>query len=166
MAFTELDRRFDVFSRFARRYLVDADQRAVYLALVGEPEMAWRAETLASRLGLRIDAVRKVLSDFEAGGIVASRTEGGDRSFVWRSDVAYLLNEHEEAELPVDPVCQMAVVEDSTYRARDPDGQEYVFCSSACLETFRALVDRPNGGARLARLRGERPRARPTETVS
>jgi YHS domain-containing protein len=167
MVFTEGDGRFDVFNRFARRYLADADQRAVYAALVGELGVVWRVETLASRLGLRIDAVLKVLSVFEAAGIVASRTEDGDRCFVWRSDVGYLFDGREEAELPVDPVCQMSVVEDSPYRTRDPRGREYVFCSSKCLETFRALMDRPDGGARLTRLREERQlRSRPTEAVS
>jgi YHS domain-containing protein len=167
MVFTERDQRFDVFSRFARRYLADADQRAVYLALVGEPGVVWRVEALASRLGLRVDVVRKALSVFEAGGIVASRAEDGDRCFIWRSDVGYLFDDREEAELPVDPVCQMSVVEDSMYRARDREGNEYVFCSSTCLETFRALMDRPDGGARLTRLREARGhRSRPTETVS
>jgi YHS domain-containing protein len=153
MGFTERDRRFDVFSRFERRYLMDADPRAVYLALVGEPGVAWRVEALASRVGQRVDVVRKVLSVFEAAGIVASRAEEGDRCFVWRSDVGYLFDDREEAELPVDPVCQMSVVEDSTYRARGPDGREYVFCSSTCLETFRAWMDRQDGGAGPTRLR-------------
>ena len=153
MGFTERDRRFDVFSRFARRYLGDADQRAVYLALVGEPGMVWRVETLASRVDLRVDVVRKVLSVFESAGIVAPRAEEGDRCFVWRSDVGYLFDDREEAELPVDPVCQMSVVEDSTYRARDPHGREYVFCSSTCLETFRDLMDRVDGGTGPTRLK-------------
>lgn len=149
MTFKEEDARFDVFSRFERRYLMDADQRAVYLALVGEPEAVWRVETLASRLALPVDVIREVLSVFEAGGIVESRVDDGDRSFVWRSDIGYLFDGRDAAELPVDPVCQMSVVEDSTYRARGPDGREYVFCSSACLETYRALTDRPSGEAML-----------------
>ena len=153
MGFTERDRRFDVFSRFARRYLGDADQRAVYLALVGEPGMVWRVETLASRVDLRVDVVGKVLFLFEAAGIVTSRAEDGDRGFVWRSDVGYLFDDREEGELPVDPVCQMSVVEDSTYRARDPHGREYVFCSSTCLETFRDLMDRVDGGTGPTRLK-------------
>lgn len=151
MAFMEGDRRFDVFSRFARRYLADAAQRAVYLALVGEPGVAWRVETLASRIGLRVDVVRKVLSVFEGASIVESRAEDGDRCFVWRSDVGYLFEDGEEAEPPVDPVCQMSVAEDSTYRARDPRGHEHVFCSLTCLETFRALMDRPDGRIGLTR---------------
>lgn len=142
MAFTELDPRFDVFSQFARRCLVDADRRTIYQALVDRPGVGWQVETLAATVGLRVDIVRDAISMFEAAGVVASQGEEESRSYVWRSDVVYLFG---ESELPVDPVCQMSVVEDSTYRARDREGHERVFCSATCLETFRAAMDRMDG---------------------
>ncbi len=166
MAFTERDRRFEVASH-GRRYLADAGELAVYLALVGEPGKVWRAEALAARLDLQVDIVRKVLSAFEVAGIVQSGIERGDRGFAWRSDVRYVLDDREEVELPVDPVCQMSVVKDSPYRARDPRGHEYVFCCSKCLETFRTLMNHPDGAARLSRVREmRRMGSRPAETAS
>lgn len=146
MAFTETDPRFDVFSDFARRCLVDADRRAIYQALVDRPGVGWQVETLAATVGLRVDVVRDAVSTFEAAGVVASQGEKEGRSYVWRSDVVYLFGEVGELELPVDPVCQMSVVEGSTYRARDRQGHERVFCSATCLETFRAAMDRLDGG--------------------
>lgn len=146
MALTELDPRFDVFSDFARRCLVDADRRTIYQALVDRPGVRWQVETLAARVGLRADVVRDALSMFQAAGVVALQGEEEGRSYVWRSDVVHLFGEVGESGLPVDPVCQMSVVEDSTYRARDSQGHEHVFCSATCLETFRAAMDRLAGG--------------------
>ena len=62
-------------------------------------------------------------------------------------------DDRQEADLLVDPVCQMSVVEDSPYRMGDPRGLEYVSCSSNCLRTFHALMDRPDSGTGLTRLR-------------
>ena len=130
--------RSDVFSRFAERYLADADERSVYLALVAEPGRAWRAESLARELGMSSDEVRAVIAVFERAGVAQSWTDDRGPYLAWRSDVRYLFDDRDGSDLPVDPVCQMRVVEHSPYRAKDVLGNEHVFCSAACLETFEA----------------------------
>jgi YHS domain-containing protein len=130
--------RSDGFSRFAERYLADAGERSVYLALVAEPGRTWRAGSLARELGLSSDEVRAVIAVFERAGVVESWTDDRGPHFAWRSDVRYLFDDRDEGDLPVDPVCQMRVVEHSPHRVKDVFGNEHVFCSAACLETFEA----------------------------
>jgi YHS domain-containing protein len=139
--------RFDVFSRFSERYLASAGGRSVYLALAAEPGRTWRAESLAREIGLTSAEVRAVIVLFEQAGIVETWTDDSGSRFAWRSDVRYLFGDRDEGDLPVDPVCGMRVDERSPYRSRDDRGDEPVFCSTACLEAFRATTRRTPGPA-------------------
>lgn len=135
-------KRFDVYSRFARRHLVTPEQRAVYLALVGQEAGCWSAGELAERTRLDPDETERVLEAFEAAGVVQTISAPDGHRFRWRSDLGYLFGDEGEDPDLIDPVCGMPVLAESPFLADDPQHGRRRFCSAPCLEEFLASPTR------------------------
>lgn len=140
-------KRYDVFSRFARRHLGTQEERAVYLTLVGQEAESWSARELAERNHLGLDAIARVLEAFEAAGVVDAFDARGAHRYRWRSDMNYLIGEEGHSPGWVDPVCGMPVLPNSPYVADDAYRRPRRFCSSLCLAAFLASPSTFSGPA-------------------
>lgn len=140
-------KRYDVYSRFARRHLETREERAVYLTLVGQETDSWSARELAERNHLDPDETERVLEAFEAAGVVDAIHAPEGCRYRWRSDMNYLFGEEGESPEWVDPVCGMPVLANSPYVADDPHRRPRRFCSSLCLAAFLASPSTFSGPA-------------------
>lgn len=131
-------KRYDVYSRFARRHLDTREERAVYLTLVGQEADSWSARELAERNHLDLDETERVLEAFRAAGVVDAIDAPKGRRYRWRSDMNYLFGEQGDSPGWVDPVCGMPVLANSPYAADDTYGRPRRFCSALCLAAFLA----------------------------
>lgn len=131
-------KRYDVYTRFARRHLSAREERAVYLTLVGHQAESWLAAEIAERNHLDEAEVERVLGRFEEAGIAEGVWAPEGRRYRWRSDMNYLFGESGHSPEWVDPVCGMPVTDGTPYAAKDAEGRSRRFCSSLCLAAFRA----------------------------
>ena len=140
-------KRYDVYSRFARRHLDTREERAVYLTLVGQEAESWSAGELADRNHLDADETGRVLEAFEAAGVVDAIDAPEGRRYRWRSDMDYLFGKEGDPPEWVDPVCGMPVLANSPYVADDAYGRPRRFCSSLCLAALLASPSTFSGPA-------------------
>lgn len=140
-------KRYDVYSRFARRHLDTRQERAVYLTLVGQEADSWSARELAERTHLDPGETERVLEAFRADGVADAIDAPEGRRYRWRSDMNYLFGEHGGSPEWVDPVCGMPVLAKSPYVAHDTYRRPRKFCSSLCLATFLASPSAFSGPA-------------------
>ena len=142
-------RRYDIYARFAGRYLRTPAEQAVYLTLVSQAAPSWSAAEMAQVNGLDVGETERILADYESSGIVQKTGTQGGRRYRWRSDMNYLFSDVSDSPEWVDPVCGMPVTTESPYWATDLLRRPRRFCSSLCLAAFRALpgtVTRPPRG--------------------
>ncbi len=135
-------KRYDVYTRFARRHLATGVERAVYLTLVSQLAESWSAAEIAEREGLDPAKAARVLEEFRSAGIVDALDGPRGRRYRWCSDMDYLFRGSADALGGVDPVCGMPVAEESPYVAHDAYRRLRRFCSSLCLAVFRAFPSR------------------------
>lgn len=132
---------YDVWSRFARTELSTPLRRGVCLQVVAAAAPVAVAE-ISRAVGSGEDEVAEVLQAFEEAGIVeAAGDEDGETRYRWRADQRCLFTKEGESLDRVDPVCGMAITEDSPYALTVGGGRSVRFCSGVCLDTYRGSIE-------------------------
>lgn len=129
----------DVHSRFAQVHLRTPAERAVYFTLVAQLAESWSPVEIANLKGLEAKTVVTVLDRYADAGVVdVVHSETGLR-YRWRSDMSYLSRGGSSTVTMIDPVCGMTTDGETPHRLEDGSGNLWLFCSSTCLATFRAI---------------------------
>lgn len=129
---------YDVHSRFAEVHLRSRAERAVYFTLVAQVAESWSAVEVATLKGLDLGTVEAVLERYADAGIIEVVGSKVGLRYQWRSDMAYIFGASPGGPTMIDPVCGMTVTPWTPHRVEDRSKRLWLFCSSICLETFRA----------------------------
>jgi hypothetical protein len=95
----------------------------VHAALVSYQGRLWSAADLAGQAALASADVARILRQYAAAGIVEDLNSTEEGRYRWRADLGYLFGIQGDGAASVDPVCDMPVTADSTYRGSGPDGR-------------------------------------------